>query len=104
MYGMSEALGLMHCAQRQSQFLPAAEGQLQRGCSDDTERAIDAEVKKILGDAYADARKILVDHREKLEAIARELMEKETIDRTSFENLLGPEQEQHGRASRPSAN
>jgi cell division protease FtsH len=88
LYGMSDAIGLMHCGQRQSQFLPGPGAQMQKTCSDETEREIDTEVKKILADAYSDARKIVGDRRAELELIARQLIEKETIDRESFESLL----------------
>ena len=90
MYGMSDAIGLMHCVQRQGQFLPAPGSPLQRSCSDETEREIDTEVKKILAEAYADALKLLVDQRQHLEALAQHLLEHETIDRETFEQLLIP--------------
>ena len=92
-YGMSDAIGLMHCAPRQAQFMPDPAGQFQKACSDDTEREIDTEVKKILADAYSDARKILINQRGKLGAVAKHLMEHETIDRQEFEQLLRSEPE-----------
>jgi cell division protease FtsH len=98
-YGMSDAIGLMHCAQRQSQFMPNPAGQFQKSCSDDTEREIDTEVKKLLADAYSDARKILLDQRGKLEDVAKHLIEHETIDRDKFEQLLGNHSE-NGRVGR----
>ena len=88
LYGMSDAIGLMHCGQRQGQFLPDPRASLQKSCSDDTEREIDTEVKKILAAAYSDARKILDDHRGKLEAVAKHLIQHETVDRGAFEALL----------------
>ncbi len=49
---------------------------------------IDAEVKKIIDEAYAKALHIITTHRPLLDTIARELTEKETIEREEFEKLL----------------
>src|SRR5947209_2752656 len=71
MYGMSERVGLMHVGQRQNPFvLGPPEGTIQRDCSEETARQIDEEVKKLLDDAYAAARDILTEHRDKLELVA----------------------------------
>lgn len=49
---------------------------------------IDAEVKKIIGDAYEKAETILKDHRKVLNAIAKRLVEVETVEREEFEQIL----------------
>lgn len=49
---------------------------------------IDAEVKKIIDEAYDKALKIITEHRALLDTIATELIEKETIEREEFEKLL----------------
>src|SRR4029077_11055553 len=64
MYGMSERLGLVHCAQRQPTFLNGQEFQIQRDCSEQTAREMDEEVKRLLGIAYDQAKETLVSHRE----------------------------------------
>lgn len=51
---------------------------------------IDAQVKKISDDAYAQATKILTKLRSKLDLIAEELLKKETIDSDDFVRLVGP--------------
>ena len=89
MLGMSDRIGLVQCAQRTGpQFLPDGEGSMQRDCSETTAREIDEEVKRILDEAYADARTVLSQNRQKLEAVASELLVKETLDRKDFERLL----------------
>jgi cell division protease FtsH len=90
-FGMGESVGLLHCAQKRAQFLPDAmqDGAWQRDCSEETARKIDEEVKKILGDAYDGAKKILREHRDKLDLIATELLKKETLDAKEFKGLLG---------------
>jgi cell division protease FtsH len=49
---------------------------------------IDDEVKRILDDAWSRARKIILDKRDALHAIAEELMRVENIEREEFEKLL----------------
>jgi len=49
---------------------------------------IDAEVKKIVDEAYAKALNIITEHRTLLNTIAQVLVEKETIEREDFEKLL----------------
>jgi cell division protease FtsH len=80
----------MHCGQRQNPFFLAdPQGSLQRDCSEQTAREIDEEVKKILDDAYAAAKQILTDHRDQLELVANELLQKESLDAEAFNLLLG---------------
>ncbi len=71
-YGMSDKLGTMTFAEPSEKA--AAE--------------IDAEVKKIIGEAYAKAEDIITTHRKALNAIAAQLVDKETIEREEFEKLL----------------
>ncbi len=90
MYGMGESAGLMHVGQRSGPiFLETIDSSLQRDCSDDTAREVDTEVRKILDDAYADAKRILTDHREQLEGVAAELLSVETLDAAAFAKLIG---------------
>jgi cell division protease FtsH len=90
LYGMGEAIGLVHCAQRPAMFLPASDGSAgQIDCSPQTARDIDTEVKKLLDGAYQNAKQILSQHRDKLELVAQELIMRETIDGAAFRQLLG---------------
>jgi len=93
MFGMSEVVGLAHCAQRQHPFAPGMpDGVLQRDCSEQTAREIDQEVRKILNEAYAAAREILEEHRGELTLVAEELLAHETIDGKTFRQLIGGEE------------
>ena len=49
---------------------------------------IDAEVSQIIEEAKARAKKVISEHRGALDAIAKELIEKETIERSEFEKIL----------------
>ncbi len=89
-FGMSETMGLARLAQRPNgMFLPGADGQFQRDCSERTAQDIDVEVRKILDEAYEDAKRILEEHRDQLELVTAELLKRETIDSKAFQKLIG---------------
>jgi cell division protease FtsH len=89
MYGMSESVGLVHCAQHMNPFLAVqGDGAIQRDCSEQTAREIDEEVKKILDSAYAESKRILQQHRAQLDLVANELLQRETLDAQAFKNLI----------------
>ncbi|MGO8751707.1 MAG: ATP-dependent zinc metalloprotease FtsH [Thermoguttaceae bacterium] len=89
LYGMGESVGLVHCAQRPSMYLPAGDGTSQTDCSPQTAREIDNEVKRLLDAAYLDAKSILTQRRDKLELVAQELIQRESMDAATFRQLLG---------------
>ena len=88
LYGMSERLGLIQCA-----WMGAfgEDGLMQRDCSEETAREVDEEVRRILDECHQKARSLLTEHRDELERIAGELLQRETIDRQTFERLLDQE-------------
>jgi len=67
----------------------SGDGATQRDCSELTAREVDEEVKRILDDAYRQAKQILTDHRGQLDLIAGELLKTETMDAATFKKLLG---------------
>ena len=52
---------------------------------------IDSEVKAIIDNAYAEAKRIILEHRDVLDACAELLLEKEKISREEFEALFNNE-------------
>ena len=76
LYGMSDELGLMAAASVQNQYL---DGKSYMDCSDDTAAVVDGAVKKLLKEAYADAKQLLSDSRALLDEISEHLLLKETI-------------------------
>jgi cell division protease FtsH len=88
-YGMSEKVGLAHCVRRQDAMFPGLpEMSMQRDCSEETARQIDAEVREILEDAHKEARRILETHRDQLGLVVAELLRRETLDANAFEALI----------------
>ena len=88
-WGMSEAIGPIALAgeplpmRAQGGFVP-----MEREVSERTAAAIDAEVERIVREALARAEAVLKKHREVLDALARHLMEVETMEREEFEAFL----------------
>jgi cell division protease FtsH len=59
-----------------------------RDYSEQAAEEIDNEVKRIVSMAYERAKSLLIQNREKLETIARVLLDQETLDRTGFEDIM----------------
>ena len=91
-YGMSAAIGLPHCAQPAYAASVGAPGSLVRDCSEATAHLIDVEVRRMLDDAYREAREILSRERSKLERAVRELLQHETLDGRRFAELIQDDQ------------
>ncbi len=80
-YGMSDRLGLMALSTVSNPYL---DGSTMMNCADSTSSAADEEIHKLLLDCYADAKKLLVEHRSLLDEIAMYLLSKETITGDEF--------------------
>ena len=72
-YGMSDKLGLMALSTVSNPYL---DGSTMMNCADSTSSAADEEIHKLLMDCYADAKKLLVEHRSLLDEIAMYLLSK----------------------------
>ncbi len=57
--------------------------------SEETSQLIDNEIKKIIDQAYANSKKIILENREKLEIIALQLLEKESLTSDDIAAILG---------------
>ncbi|MCG2787125.1 MAG: ATP-dependent zinc metalloprotease FtsH [Anaerolineae bacterium] len=86
--GMSSDLGPMVYGQAQELVFLGREISEQRDYSDDVANQIDREVRKLIDEAYGQARAILAEYREKLDEIANRLLEVETITREEFEAIF----------------
>ncbi|MEL6656384.1 MAG: ATP-dependent zinc metalloprotease FtsH [Bacteroidota bacterium] len=82
-YGMNKQVG-------QVSFYGMSRDNYQRPYSDDTATLIDDEVRKLLDSQYERAKDLLREHREKLEMLANELLDKEVLLKSDLEKLIGP--------------
>ena len=89
-FGMGESVRLLHCVPPETIGPLLRPGDLDslRGCSERTASLIDEETASLLDGLYADARRILVKHRDVLERVASALCERETLDADDFAELL----------------
>jgi cell division protease FtsH len=79
-WGMSEEMGpINYGSDREEVFLGYSMGQ-QKSMSAATANKVDAEVKRIVDEAYVRAKKTLIDNRHELEALAKALLEYETLN------------------------
>jgi len=83
-WGLNEKMGPVLYGEDDSQ----APGGGNTHYSEDTSREIDQEVRQILNDAYAQAKKLLEDNRDILESMKDALMEFETIDADQVDDLM----------------
>ena len=86
-FGMTEALGFMRLSDGEQGFLGQSLGQ-QQSYSDGTATAIDAEVRRLLDNSQREAETVLAAHRDALEAMAVELLERETLDADAIAELF----------------
>ncbi len=88
-YGMSR-LGPRTFGTQEEMIFLGREIHEQRDYSEKVAQEIDTEINHLLAEAQVTAEKILLKHRSSLNRIAEELLVRETIERETFEALLGP--------------
>jgi cell division protease FtsH len=88
-FGMSEKLGPMMFGQKEEMIFLGREISEQRDYSEAVAEEIDSEVRGIVTWAYDEARRLIHENRDKLEAVAQRLLEVETLDTNDFLALMG---------------
>lgn len=87
-WGMSDTLGpLNYGADREEVFLGHSVAQ-QKNMSDDTAAKVDAEIRRIVEEGYARAKKVLTDHIDELHTLAKALLEYETLSGDDIGKIL----------------
>jgi len=103
-YGMSPTLGPLAFGKKDELVFLGREINEQRNYSDEVAFQIDQEIRQLIDDAYTQAREVLTDHIDKLEAIAMLLMENETVEAEELEALFDspkPQPTLHGPSNPP---
>ncbi|HKJ37890.1 MAG TPA: ATP-dependent zinc metalloprotease FtsH [Anaerolineales bacterium] len=88
--GMSSELGPRVYGQKEEMVFLGREISEQRDYSESVAEQIDAEVRKLVDNAYKQARKLLTKYRKQLDAVAEKLLEVETLNREEFEAIFPP--------------
>ena len=87
-WGMSDKLGNVLYGEAQEYVFLGRDMMRSKDYSEQTAEAIDTEVKRLVEDGYQTAKKLIDDHRDKLELIAKALLEHETLDGTQVEEIV----------------
>ena len=87
-YGMSEAMGPLQFGQQDEMVFLGRDLAEQRDYSEEVAEQIDAELRYIVDESYQRVRQLLATHIDKLHAIARALLERETLDNDQFEEVF----------------
>ena len=94
--GMSTELGPLVYGQKEELVFLGREISEQRDYSEAVAEIIDSEVKKLVNNAYLQAKKILTKYHSKLDAVATKLLEVETLSREEFEKIFPPPVKKNG--------
>jgi cell division protease FtsH len=98
-WGMSEKMGMVEYGEHEDYVFLGRDISRARDYSEATAEQIDGEVRKLLNDAYQTAKSVLTTHRTTLEAIAKALLEYETLDGVQIKEIV-----KHGRLMNPPPN
>jgi cell division protease FtsH len=94
-YGMTDALGTMVYADNEGEVFLGRSVTKTTNMSEQTMQSVDREIRKILDEQYAIARKLIEDNKDKMHAMANALLEYETIDTAQIDDIM------EGRPPRP---
>src|SRR5687767_2326008 len=94
-WGMSDELGPMVYGENEGEVFLGRSVTVHKNVSETTMQKVDAEIRRIVDGQYALARKLIEDNREKVEAMAKALMEWETLDADQINDIM------QGRPPRP---
>ena len=94
-YGMSDALGPMVYGENEGEVFLGRSVTTHKNVSEATMQKVDAEIRRIIDEQYALARRLLDENRDKVEAMTAALLEWETIDADQIDDIMA------GRPPRP---
>ena len=87
-YGMSEALGPMVYADNEGEVFLGRSVTKTTHMSEQTMQQVDKEVRRIIDQEYGRARKLIEDNQDKMHAMAKALLEWETIDAEQLDDIM----------------
>jgi cell division protease FtsH len=87
-YGMSDILGPMVYAENEGEVFLGRSIATQKNVSEATMQKVDLEIRRIIDEQYALARKLIEENRDKVEMMAKTLLEWETLDSEQVEDIM----------------
>ena len=95
-WGMSERLGMIEYGEERGEVFVARDVGATRGYSEQTAQVIDSEIKKLIDDAYALAKKMLLERNDALVSLSLALLEFETLNAQQVIDII-----EHGEMKNP---
>ncbi len=87
-YGMTDALGPMVYAENEGEVFLGRSVTKTTNMSESTMQKVDGEVRRIIDEQYSLARKLIEDNKDKMHAMAKALLEWETIDSDQLDDIM----------------
>lgn len=87
-WGLSEKLGPLMYGDDEQEVFSGYRDSASNAMSDETAKAVDEEVRRIIDTCYARAKKILEDNRDKLEKMTEALLQYETLDADQINDIM----------------
>ena len=87
-WGMSDALGIMVYGENEGEVFLGRSVTTHKNISEATMQQVDAEIRRIIDQQYALARKLIEENSDKIEAMAHALLEWETLDAEQIEDIM----------------
>ena len=87
-WGMSDALGPMVYGENEGEVFLGRSITTHKSVSEATLQEVDKEIRRIIDQQYALARKLIEDNRDKVEAMAKALLDLETIDADQINDIM----------------
>jgi len=94
-WGMTESMGPMVYGENEGEVFLGRSVTMHKNVSETTMQQVDAEIRRIVDQQYQLARKLIEDNRDKVEAMAKALLEWETLDAEQINDIM------EGRSPRP---
>jgi cell division protease FtsH len=87
-WGMSDALGTMVYGENEGEVFLGRSVTTHKNISEATMQQVDAEIRRIIDQQYALARGLIETNRDKVEAMAKALLEMETLDSEQIDDIM----------------
>ena len=100
-YGMSDSMGVMVYAENEGDPFLGRSLTRKSHISEETMRAVDNEIRRILEEQYTTARKLIEDNADKVEAMAQALLKWETIDADQIDDIMAGKPPREPKVSQP---
>jgi cell division protease FtsH len=102
-WGMSDALGTMVYGENEGEVFLGRSVTTHKNISEATMQKVDAEIRRIIDQQYALARGLIESNRDKIEAMAKALLEWETIDADQINDIMAGNQPRPPKPPAPSS-